>query len=180
MPATLTSARAALLACLLVALLGCERGGDRRAAAARAPGDAAREWAVTVDHDRARLARKDWSSIAGSDSSRLSGFSAGDSLKLVREVRSLGGTGREAARFYFQGAQLRYYEMEGERITAAGARQKVRLVLAFDEMGTVVESSSRVDGGVAPLDPQRIGDVVARAAEVARQWATTPAESRTR
>jgi hypothetical protein len=158
-PATLTSARAALLACLLVALIGCERGGDRRAAAAaRAPGDAAREWAVTVDHDRARLARKDWSSIAGSDSSRLSGFSAGDSLKLVREVRSLGGAGREAARFYFQGAQLRYYEMEGERITAAGARQKVRLVLAFDELGTVV----------------------ARAAEVARQWATTPAESRTR
>lgn len=179
MPAISSSARATLLACLLVALIGCERGGDRRAAA-RAPGDAARAWAVTVDHDRARLARKDWSSIAGSDSARLSGFSAGDSLKLVREVRSLGGAGREAARFYFQGAQLRYYEMEGERITAAGARQKVRLVLAFDELGTVVESSSHVDGGIAPLDLQRIQDVVARAAEVARQWATTPAEPRTR
>ena len=176
-PVLPTIARALALVALLAVVAGCERGGNGRPdeAPPRAPGDAAREWAVGVDRIRAQLARKEWTSLAGSDTAHLSGFAAGDTLELAREVVTRGDGGRDAARYYFQGAQLRYYEMEGERAENAGTRQKVRLVLAFDERGSIAQSSYLVDGGIAPLDPATVRAVVARATEVARQWATAPA-----
>jgi len=141
----------------------------------RAPGDAARQWAVAVDRARESLARKEWASRMGDADARLTGFAAGDTLRLVREVLTQGEMGRQAARYYYAGTRLRYYEAEASRRNAGGdAMQRVRLVLAFDEGGRLLEGSYQVDGAVAALDTVVIQGVVARAGEVARQWAAAP------
>ena len=160
--------------------VACDTAGrDPGAAMVRAPGDAAREWAVAVDRERATLARKEWASRAGPGEARLTGFAAGDTLRLVREVLTEGGPeGRQAARYYFDGARLRYYEAEASRRRPGGAaEQRVRLVLAFDDGGRVLEGTYQVDGAVAALDSVVIRRVAARAAELARQWALAPASS---
>jgi hypothetical protein len=90
-------------------------------------------------------------------------------------VLNQGETGRQAARYYFAGPLLRYYEAEASRRPPSGsAMQRVRLVLAFDESGRLVEGTHQVDGAVVALDSVMIRGVVARASDVARQWATVP------
>ncbi len=160
----------------LVAVACSAPGRDVEEGVVRAPGDAAREWAVTVDRARESLTRKEWASRVGDAEARLSGFAAGDTLRLVREVLSQGTAGRQAARYYFAGPRLRYYEAEASRpAPSGGAPQRVRLVLAFDDGGRTLEGTYQVDGAVAALDSVLIQGVVARAAEVARQWAAAPA-----
>lgn len=175
--ALLAMPRLALAASLSLAVAGCAAPGeDAGEEVVRAPGDAARSWAVAVDRARASLARREWASRTGDAEARLTGFAAGDTLRLVREVVTQGEQGRQAARYYFDGAQLRYYEAEATRPQAAGAApQRVRLVLAFDQGGRVLEGTYQVDGAVAALDSVVIQGVVSRAGEVARQWAAAPA-----
>lgn len=169
--------RRAALSLLLVCASACvDTGANGSEGEVRAPGDAARAWAVSVDRDRQTLARREWKGRLGDGDVTLSGFSAGDTLRMVREVVTQGESGRQAARYYFDGVQLRYYEAEGaRRDSASGAVRKFRLVLAFDERGAVAETSHLVDGVTAAVDSAGIQAVLARAAEVARQWATTPA-----
>ena len=118
----------------------------------------------------------------GVDSVKLSGFAAGDTLRLIREVVDRGVRGRVASRYYYAGTQLRYYESEGD-VVHVGAdksmtKRKVRLVLAFNEQSAAVEATHTIDGQSAPLDTALTGAVTARATELARQWAmertTTP------
>jgi len=164
---------------------GCQPAdAEREGGGRRAPGDAAREWAIGIDRRRPELTRTEWSSTMGDATASLSAYAAGDTLRLVREVLTQGDRGRSASRYYFDGAQLRYYESEGELVeggAAAGEEsvtRKERLVLAFDTTGAVVEVARQLDGATAPVDSTRIQGVVARAGEVARQWATSRAASR--
>ena len=176
-----SSVRALVFLALAVASAACERGAGRGgdSSTARAPGEAARAWAIGIDRARPQLTRKEWRSEVGEAAATLSGFSAGDTLRLVREVLEQGARGRRAARYYFDGAQLRYFESEGSLAPATsespGAARKERLVLAFDGRGATVEALHQIDGATAPLDSAQIHGVVSRAAELARQWATSPA-----
>lgn len=171
----------AAVASLLATVAGCGGAGGGagdRAGEVRGPGDAARAYAVEVDRARASMSRRTWTSATDGATAELSGFSAGDSLRLIREVLDRGGGMRQASRYYFAGVQLRYYESE-ETVRAsardtAPAPQNARLVLAFDERGAVVESSYLVNGASTPVEGPRVDAVLARAAEVARQWATAP------
>lgn len=145
----------------------------------RAPGDAAREFAIAVDRERPRLTAKDWKREDGEKDLALTGYAAGDTLRLVREVMSRGEREKGASRYYFDGAQLRYYESTADVSRGTPpALHTERLVLAFDNRGVAVEISHQLDGATAPVDSARISAVQARAAEVARQWATTPPASK--
>jgi hypothetical protein len=164
---------------------GCQPAdAGREGSARRAPGDAAREWAIGIDRVRAELTRAEWTSTMGDATASLTAYAAGDTLRLVREVVTQGDRGRAASRYYFDGAQLRYFESDGELVEAAAAagggsvKRKERLVLAFDQAGATVEVARQVDGATAPVDSARIQGVVARAGEVARQWATSRAAPR--
>lgn len=152
-------------------------GGGRHA-----PGDAAREWAITIDRERAQLARSEWTSAMGDATATLNGYAAGDTLRLVREVVTQGDRGSSASRYYFDGGQLRYFESEGTLVEGAkggaATTRKERLVLAFDASGGAVEVARQLDGATAPVDSVRIRGVVARGGEVARQWAARRAAPR--
>lgn len=160
---------------MTLAFLACQpgEGGSGDSLAVRAPGDAAREFAIAVDRERPNLTVKDWRE-AGERDVALTGYALGDTLRLVREVITGGDRAKSASRYYFDGAQLRYYESTAD--VSGGeppAVHKERLVLAFDKRGVAVEISHQMDGATAPVDSVRISGVQARAAEVARQWATT-------
>ena len=166
---------------LVVLLAGCS---DRDAAPSdsavvRGPGDASRQIAVAVDRERTTLTQKKWSVTTRDSVVTLTGFAAGDTLRLIREVLELGDKGREASRYYFVGPQLRYFESEGDvMVPNAGkpkTKHRVRLVLAFDQRGATVEATHTMDGQTAPLDSVRIQHAQVRASELARQWATSPA-----
>ncbi|MBK6485755.1 MAG: hypothetical protein IPF98_02560 [Gemmatimonadetes bacterium] len=170
--------RIAAIPILLCLSLACQPGeaAPEAGGASRSPGDEARELAIEVDRLRPTLTVTSWQSEMGDASASLIGYAAGDTLRLVREVLDQGDRGRSAARYYFVGPQLRYYEREGEMVReGAGASSpalaKEKVVLAFDERGATVEISRTLDGVTAPLESERIEGVVARAAEVARQWA---------
>lgn len=167
------------LVVLAGAAVSCQPAASEREEGVRhAPGDAAREWAIGVDRVRAQLVNKEWTSVMGDATAAMSAYSAGDSLRLVREVLTQGDRGRSASRYYFEGSQLRYYESEGEVMGDGAVARKERLVLAFDANGAAVEVSRQLDGATAPVDSARIEGVLTRAAEVARQWATSPASAR--
>ncbi len=176
------SFRPPVAALLLSAILACQGGeaaqGD--SVVAHAPGDAAREFAITIDRLRPQLSVKEWKSALDDGTATLTAYASGDTLRLVREVHTHGERGREASRYYYDGAQLRYFESDAD---VSGGQppqsRKERLVLAFDLRRVVVEVSHQLDGATAPVDSMRIREVVTRAAEVARQWATTaPAAAR--
>lgn len=165
----------ALLLCLSLA---CQPGEAAREAegAPRSPGDEARELAIAVDRLRPTLTATSWKGEMGDASASLTGYASGDTLRLIREVLDQHDRGRSAARYYYVGPQLRYYEREGDvvgngRGTSSPVVAKEKVVLAFDERGATVELSRAIDGVTAPLESARIDGVVARAAEVARQWA---------
>ena len=166
---------------MVVLLTACSRRdtGTGDPAVVRGPGEAARQIAITVDRERTKLTQKKWSVTAHDSVSTLTGFAAGDTLRLIREVLDLGARGQEASRYYFVGPQLRYFESEGHvMVPNAGkpeAKHRVRLVLAFDQRGATVEATHTMDGQTAPLDSVRIRHAQVRAAELARQWATSPA-----
>ena len=163
---------------LATASLACQRGevGEADSLAVRSPGDAARECAIAVDRQRPALKAKDWKTDTPDGNVALTGYSSGDTLRLVRETQLQGERGRAASRYYYDGAQLRYFESNADVESGAPPRlRKERLVLAFDKRGIAVEISHQLDGATAPVDSARIAGVVARAAEVARQWATSPA-----
>jgi hypothetical protein len=171
---------ASLLASALLAsaTLACQGSGvgEGDSLAVRSPGDAAREFAIAVDRQRLQLKARDWKTESSDGSVTLTGYSLGDTLRLVRETQVQGERGRAASRYYFDGAQLRYFESNADVESGAPPRvRKERLVLAFDKGGVAVEISHQLDGATAPVDSVRIAGVVARAAEVARQWATSPA-----
>lgn len=163
-------------ACLAVACQPADEGRDIDAV--RSPGDAAREFAVGIDRQQPQLSAREWERTIGDSTATLVGYAAGDTLRLVREVVARGARGRTASRYYFDGASLRYFESEGDVVESAAADsaagRRERLVLAFDDRGATVEASHRVDGATAPLDSVRIQQVLSRAAELARQWATIP------
>ncbi len=162
-------------------LLACQpgEGGSGDSLAARAPGDAAREFAIAVDHERPNLTVKDWKGETGERAVALTGYASGDTLRLVREVVTGGDREKSSSRYYFDGAQLRYYESTADILSGEPpAAHKERLVLAFDKLGAAVEISHQMDGATAPVDSVRISGVRSRAAELARQWATTPAASK--
>lgn len=166
---------------MLLAFLACQpgEGGNGDSLAARAPGDAAREFAIAVDRARPNLTVKDWKGAAEGREVALTGYALGDTLRLVREVITGGDREKSASRYYFDGAQLRYYESAADVTSGQPpAAHKERLVLAFDKLGAAVEISHQMDGATAPVDSLRISGVQARAAELARQWATTPAASK--
>lgn len=173
--------RRLVVAVSLVFGVACQpgAGGESDSGITRAPGDAAREWAIQIDRARPELLRREWKSTMGDAEATLSGYSAGDTLRLVREVLAQGDRGRQASRYYFAGAWLRYFESEGDLVAqpdpvTPAVIRKERVVLAFDDAGATVEVSRLVDGATAPMDSARIQGVVARAAEVARQWAAAP------
>lgn len=132
-----------------------------------------------MDRQRPTLSVKDWKRDEGERDVALTGYAAGDTLRLVREVMSRGEREKAASRYYFDGALLRYYESTADISSGTPpTMHKERLVLAFDNRGAAVEISHQLDGVTAPVDSVRISAVQARAAEVARQWATTPAASK--
>ncbi len=170
-----------LVAPVTFAFLACQpgEGASEDSLAARAPGDAAREFAIAVDRERPNLTVKDWKGETGERDVALTGYALGDTLRLVREVVTGGDREKSASRYYFDGAQLRYYESTADVTSGQPpAPHKERLVLAFDKLGVAVEISHQMDGATAPVDSVRISGVQARAAELARQWATTPPASK--
>ncbi len=172
--------RPPLAALLAGALLACQGGdgGSADSLAVRAPGDAAREFAIAVDRQRPQLTAKDWKRKEAARERRPHRL-CGWAIRCASCARSrrAGAHDRSTSRYYYDGAQLRYFESDAD--TTGGeppAMHKERLVLAFDKQGSAVEISRQLDGATAPVDSTRIVAVVARAAEVARQWATaTPA-----
>ncbi|MEO6444998.1 MAG: hypothetical protein ABIZ91_18775 [Gemmatimonadaceae bacterium] len=165
----------------LAFLVGCSAGESypRDSTVARGPGDAAREFAIAVDKDRPRLAKKEWTLVAGDSEVTLTSFADGDTLRLIRERVNLEDKERTASRYYFDGARLRYFESDRDVMTTdAGAKSAVRkdrLVLAFDARGATVEATHTRDGKRAPLDSVTVDGVQARSREVARAWAAAPA-----
>jgi hypothetical protein len=176
----------ALLMLAAVTATACSRGADGGADAesGRSPGEEARQLAVEVDRAVARMTSREWTSTMGDATATLAAFSAGDSLRLVRERLDQGEMGTASNRYYFADGRLRYYESEGDHTTAtrgkAPVTSKERLVLAFDVRGEVVEGTHQLDGNVAPLDSVQIAGVRNRAQEIQRQFAAEGAPSQPR